>query len=159
MDRGGHQAMDVARRAASTRSWTLRVMTGLPIDLGRPVALVGDADELVAEADRADDLGGRREERDDRASAGAAQPSAPGRHRPAGSTRGGGSGWFGRVDGGPGGGLVRVPGRVDQRCSSAHSGGSDSSGKIALTGHSGSHAPQSMHSFGSMKSLRSVPSS
>ena len=37
----------------------------------------------------------------------------------------------------------------------AHSAGSDSSGKIALTGHSGSHAPQSMHSFGSMNSLRS----
>ena len=34
-------------------------------DLGRPVALVGDADELVAEADGADDLGRRRQERDD----------------------------------------------------------------------------------------------
>ena len=32
----------------------------------------------------------------------------------------------------------------------AHPAGSDSSGKIALTGHSGSQAPQSMHSFGSM---------
>src|SRR5690349_12445816 len=41
----------------------------------------------------------------------------------------------------------------------AHSVGSDSSGKIAFTGHSGSQAPQSMHSFGSMNSLRSVPSS
>ena len=41
----------------------------------------------------------------------------------------------------------------------AHSDGSDSSGKIAFTGHSGSQAPQSMHSFGSMNSLRSVPSS
>src|ERR1044072_7386512 len=30
---------------------------------------------------------------------------------------------------------------------------------MALTGHSGSQAPQSMHSFGSMNSLRSVPSS
>ena len=34
-------------------------------DLGRPVALVGDADQLVAETDGADDLGGRRQERDD----------------------------------------------------------------------------------------------
>ena len=40
-----------------------------------------------------------------------------------------------------------------------HSAGSDSSGKIALTGHSGSQAPQSMHSFGSMYSVRSVPCS
>src|SRR4051794_8889717 len=32
----------------------------------------------------------------------------------------------------------------------AHSAGSWSSGKIAFTGHSGSQAPQSMHSFGSM---------
>ena len=41
----------------------------------------------------------------------------------------------------------------------AHSAGRLSSGKIALTGHSGSHAPQSMHSFGSMYRMRSVPSS
>ena len=34
-------------------------------DLGRVVALVGDADELVAETDRADDLRGGRQERDD----------------------------------------------------------------------------------------------
>ena len=43
---------------------------------------------------------------------------------------------------------------LNQRASSsvycAHSAGSESSGKIALTGHSGSHAPQSMHSSGSM---------
>ena len=41
-----------------------------------------------------------------------------------------------------------------QRASSsaycAHSDGSESSGKMALTGHSGSQAPQSMHSSGSM---------
>ena len=34
-------------------------------DLRRVVALVGPADELVAEAQREDDLGGRWEERDD----------------------------------------------------------------------------------------------
>jgi len=33
--------------------------------LGRKVALVGNSDELIAKADRADDLGGRRKERDD----------------------------------------------------------------------------------------------
>src|SRR5581483_10785975 len=36
-----------------------------------------------------------------------------------------------------------------------HFSGSASSGKIASTGHSGSHAPQSMHSSGSMMSIRS----
>ena len=33
---------------------------------------------------------------------------------------------------------------------SFHCGGTSSSGKIAVTGHSGSHAPQSMHSSGWM---------
>src|SRR6186997_3271203 len=33
--------------------------------------------------------------------------------------------------------------------------GTASSGKIASTGHSGSHAPQSMHSSGSITSIRS----
>ena len=33
--------------------------------------------------------------------------------------------------------------------------GTASSGKIASTGHSGSHAPQSMHSSGSITSMRS----
>src|SRR5918999_2485821 len=37
----------------------------------------------------------------------------------------------------------------------SHLSGSASSGKIASTGHSGSHAPQSMHSSGSMMSIRS----
>ncbi len=32
-----------------------------------------------------------------------------------------------------------------------HWSGTASSAKIAVTGHSGSHAPQSMHSSGSMK--------
>lgn len=32
----------------------------------------------------------------------------------------------------------------------AHSGGTSSSGKIAVTGHSGTQAPQSMHSSGWM---------
>ena len=41
----------------------------------------------------------------------------------------------------------------------AHSAGTWSSGKMAFTGHSGSQAPQSMHSFGSMYSFRSTPSS
>src|SRR5258706_11426237 len=36
----------------------------------------------------------------------------------------------------------------------AHLSGSASSGKIASTGHSGSHAPQSMHSSGSITSNR-----
>ena len=37
----------------------------------------------------------------------------------------------------------------------SHLSGSASSGKIASTGHSGSQAPQSMHSSGSMTSIRS----
>src|ERR687898_2934612 len=37
----------------------------------------------------------------------------------------------------------------------SHLSGSASSGKIASTGHSGSHAPQSMHSSGSMTRIRS----
>src|SRR5438105_11930633 len=37
-----------------------------------------------------------------------------------------------------------------------HFSGSASSGKIASTGHSGSHAPQSMHSSGSMTRMRSA---
>jgi hypothetical protein len=37
----------------------------------------------------------------------------------------------------------------------SHFSGSASSGKIASTGHSGSQAPQSMHSSGSMMSMRS----
>src|SRR5579884_3161967 len=39
------------------------------------------------------------------------------------------------------------------------SSGTASSGKIALTGHAGSQAPQSMHSSGLIKSIRSTPSS
>src|SRR5947209_4287590 len=38
----------------------------------------------------------------------------------------------------------------------SHLSGSASSGKIASTGHSGSHAPQSMHSSGSMMRMRSA---
>ena len=38
----------------------------------------------------------------------------------------------------------------------AHLSGTASSGKIASTGHSGSQAPQSMHSSGSMTSMRSA---
>src|SRR5215210_1318962 len=37
-----------------------------------------------------------------------------------------------------------------------HFSGSASSGKIASTGHSGSHAPQSMHSSGSITRMRSA---
>src|SRR6478752_4677455 len=40
------------------------------------------------------------------------------------------------------------------RTNGAHLSGSASSGKIASTGHSGSHAPQSMHSSGSMTRIR-----
>src|SRR5260370_15376401 len=36
----------------------------------------------------------------------------------------------------------------------AHLSGNASSGKIASTGHSGSHAPQSMHSSGSITRMR-----
>src|SRR5215211_5049011 len=38
----------------------------------------------------------------------------------------------------------------------SHLSGSASSGKIASTGHSGSHAPQSMHSSGSITRIRSA---
>src|SRR4051794_687134 len=38
----------------------------------------------------------------------------------------------------------------------SHLSGRASSGKIASTGHSGSQAPQSMHSSGSITSIRSV---
>src|SRR5436190_7306855 len=38
----------------------------------------------------------------------------------------------------------------------SHFSGSASSGKIASTGHSGSHAPQSMHSSGSITRIRSA---
>src|ERR1044072_6536696 len=37
----------------------------------------------------------------------------------------------------------------------SHLSGTASSGKIASTGHSGSHAPQSMHSSGSLMRIRS----
>src|SRR6266498_2374684 len=42
------------------------------------------------------------------------------------------------------------------RTKGSHLSGSASSGKIASTGHSGSQAPQSMHSSGSMTSIRSA---
>src|SRR5215211_3026160 len=38
----------------------------------------------------------------------------------------------------------------------SHLSGSASSGKIASTGHSGSHAPQSMHSSGSITRMRAA---
>src|SRR5438128_12497008 len=40
------------------------------------------------------------------------------------------------------------------RMNGCHFSGSASSGKIASTGHSGSHAPQSMHSSGSITRMR-----
>src|SRR4051795_8918613 len=40
------------------------------------------------------------------------------------------------------------------RMNGSHFSGSASSGKIASTGHSGSHAPQSMHSSGSITRMR-----
>src|SRR3954467_13312701 len=40
------------------------------------------------------------------------------------------------------------------RMNGSHFSGRASSGKIASTGHSGSHAPQSMHSSGSMTRMR-----
>src|SRR3954452_275493 len=40
------------------------------------------------------------------------------------------------------------------RTNGSHLSGSASSGKIASTGHSGSQAPQSMHSSGSMTRMR-----
>src|SRR6476646_3051232 len=42
------------------------------------------------------------------------------------------------------------------RTNGCHFSGSASSGKIASTGHSGSHAPQSMHSSGSMTRMRAA---
>src|SRR6478672_9961655 len=42
------------------------------------------------------------------------------------------------------------------RTNGCHLSGSASSGKIASTGHSGSQAPQSMHSSGSMTRIRSA---
>src|SRR3954464_10328124 len=42
------------------------------------------------------------------------------------------------------------------RTNGSHLSGSASSGKIASTGHSGSQAPQSMHSSGSMTRMRSA---
>src|SRR2546423_10929298 len=42
------------------------------------------------------------------------------------------------------------------RMNGSHFSGRASSGKIASTGHSGSHAPQSMHSSGSMTRIRSA---
>src|SRR5215475_437026 len=42
------------------------------------------------------------------------------------------------------------------RTNGSHFSGRASSGKIASTGHSGSHAPQSMHSSGSITSMRSA---
>src|SRR5579884_383286 len=42
------------------------------------------------------------------------------------------------------------------RTNGSHLSGSASSGKIASTGHSGSQAPQSMHSSGSMTRIRSA---
>src|SRR5437868_7370475 len=42
------------------------------------------------------------------------------------------------------------------RTNGSHFSGSASSGKIASTGHSGSQAPQSMHSSGSITRMRSA---
>src|SRR3954451_5359574 len=42
------------------------------------------------------------------------------------------------------------------RTKGCHLSGNASSGKIASTGHSGSHAPQSMHSSGSITRMRSA---
>ena len=42
------------------------------------------------------------------------------------------------------------------RMNGIHLSGTASSGKIASTGHSGSQAPQSMHSSASITSMRSV---
>src|SRR4051812_3608317 len=42
------------------------------------------------------------------------------------------------------------------RTNGSHLSGTASSGVIASTGHSGSHAPQSMHSSGSITSIRSA---
>ena len=64
MHRVGDQPVDVARRDVA-QVVDAAGHDGLADDLERPVALVGDADQLVAEADGADDLGRRRKERDD----------------------------------------------------------------------------------------------
>ena len=111
-------AVDRRRRRAGgcratrprSRSWTLAGHDRLADDLGRPVALVGDADELVAEPDRADDLGRRRQERDD-----AHRVTASGAGGPARADRGARVRRLQRVERGPRGRLVREPGRVDRR--------------------------------------------
>ena len=62
--RRGHPRMDVARRHVRQVLHAPRDH-GLADDRRRPVALMRDGDELVLQPDRTDDLGGRREERDD----------------------------------------------------------------------------------------------
>ena len=61
MDGRGDEPVDVALGRAGQVVGAARD-DGLADDLGRIVALVRDADELIAETDRADDLGGGREE-------------------------------------------------------------------------------------------------
>ena len=56
MDLAAGRSVEVDRVAGHDRD---------PGDLGRPVALMGDPNELIAQPESADDLGRRRQERDD----------------------------------------------------------------------------------------------
>ena len=64
MDRVGDALVDLAARSLRAQREVGGDRRHVD-DLRRVVALVGAADELVAQAQREDDLGGRREERDD----------------------------------------------------------------------------------------------
>jgi hypothetical protein len=67
-----HQGVDLATRQLAE---VVRIARddGLAGDLGRPVALVGHADELVAEPEGAHDLGGGGEQGNDSHGSGAAR--------------------------------------------------------------------------------------
>ena len=83
VDRLADEAIDLTRRALGQvvgRAGDRRDRCGL----GRPVALVGHPDELVAEPEGEDDLGRRRQERDDPHRASLARaPGGTGASRPA----------------------------------------------------------------------------
>ena len=64
VDRIADPPVDLAA-VAPTRSSDIARHDRQADDFGRPVALVGDPDELVAQPEGADDLGGGRQEGDD----------------------------------------------------------------------------------------------
>ena len=127
-------------------------------DLRRPVALVGDADELVTEADGADDLRGGRQERDD-AHRAPVRRSGPRMARASDGRATRPSAGFGRVDGRAGGGLVRVPDRVDRRCTWPTRPAATPRGRWRSPGTRARRRRSRCTRSGSMNSLRSMPSS